>query len=91
MLHHLTESAPFGALFGSAPKPITSPVPARGDAILGILRGGEKADTLLDAISRGIGHPNALRDLVVSLASDPAALEGACRTVQKALESEANQ
>jgi hypothetical protein len=86
-MHHLVETQPFAALFGTAPKAPTTPAPTRAEAILGILRGGEKADTLLDAIGRGIAHPNALRDLVGNLASDPAALEGACRTLQKALES----
>ena len=84
-MHRLATAPMLAPLFGPAPSASSTPA-TPGDAILGILRGGQQADTLLETIKRGIAHPNALRDLVVSLASDCAALEGFCRAIQKRLE-----
>lgn len=74
-------------LFGPTPTAPQAQPATRGEAILGILRGASSADSLLDAVLRGIAHPNALRDAVVVLAGDAAALEGFCRTIQKRLEA----
>lgn len=86
MMHRLTHAQPLPALHGSKPvarKPHTT-LPVL-DA-LKVIQGGQRADMLLEEVKHSVAHPNALFDLVNDLVTDPAALEGAMRTIQKALE-----
>jgi hypothetical protein len=53
----------------------------------GYLRGHSQALQLLEAIRADLAHPDALARAVEALASQPEALRGFCRTVQKHIEA----
>lgn len=61
----------------------TSHIPAALQAIEGETRACE----FLNAVNTGVAGPNALALLAAELASQPDALEGAMRAIQKRLEA----
>lgn len=63
---------------------LTTPL---GDAAHAHLRGHSQALALLETIRADVAHPDALSLAVEALTSQPAALRGLCRTVQKHLEA----
>jgi hypothetical protein len=87
-VHRATKPPLLPALHGTPARNVTDVQAAgtAGLAALALIRGVHRADLVLIEVSRGLACPNALRDLVTDLASDPAALEGACRVIQKTLE-----
>lgn len=85
-MHRLAPEPQFVPLLGSPDALPADPVPTRSAAILGALRGGQQAERLLCEISYKVANPNGLRDAVLSLVDDPAALEGFCRATQAQLE-----
>jgi hypothetical protein len=56
------------------------------NSVVSLMRGEKAADALLQEVACGTSAPEALLLLVRALQSDPAALRGALRRVQKSIE-----
>lgn len=89
MLYKVTTTPLMPALFGTLPRSLNvarQAQPSPGLDAVSLLKGLQDADCLLAEIRTHVATPNALRDMVEKLAGDPAALEGACRAIQRHLE-----
>lgn len=75
------------ALFGTPAKhpPADVRPGTPGLAALSLLEGVQRAELVLLEVHHGTACANLMRDVMVELMSDPAALEGACRVLQAAL------